>query len=236
MQVDPAEDHLELVKRGRAKDHRGHEGPLAREGQGHLHRIQPVFLRDLQIGVHRIEHAVRLAPAQIPVDRHARSFGQRAILVFAGQQPRRQRRVRQHPDIFVVACLGHVGISDARQQRIFVLDRNGTRAARAFSGIHPLGQPPSAFVAQPEGADGAAGHLVLQRAKAVFHMRHRLGTVLRRGVILPVLAEHVAAAIGPVELVEIDVIGVEPLQRSFKRAADRIGRNPRAVTHRSPRA
>ena len=98
----------------------------------------------------------------------------------------------------------------------------GARFAFLNAAVPPLpGGFASSALACEQGFRPA--FLALQRAERVMHVLHGLRAVLHGRVEVPILAEVVTAAIGPVELVEVHIIGVEPLQRSFKRATDRIG-------------
>src|SRR6056297_4350799 len=61
-------------------------------------------------------------------------------------------------------------------------------------------------------------------------MRQGTGLVLSRGVVMPILAKHVAAPIGPVELIKVDAIGLEPPQRSLHRLGNGFGTYRRTIT------
>ena len=62
-------------------------------------------------------------------------------------------------------------------------------------------------------------------------MRHRLCAVLLRRIIFPVLPEHIAAPVGPVELIEINVIRLEPAQGAFNGFANGSRGNPGPFAH-----
>ena len=124
--LDRPQRPVQLIQRGRPENRRGHEGPRATPGQRHMHRIQIMTPRDVQIGLNRIKDPIGLAPAQFRTQRHARSVRNRLILVLAGQQPRAQWRKGNQAHVLVYAHLGHIGVIEPAEQRIFVLH-----------GVHP---------------------------------------------------------------------------------------------------
>ena len=170
-----------------------------------------------------------MAAAQLGHDRHARALGHGPVLILARQQTGGQRRKRQETYILVHAQLGHVGVIEAAHQRILVLNRRHTRPVALLRKTQPLRRAPGAFVGQAKGADRAACHFALQSLQSFVHMGQRLLTVLAGRIVTPILPEHVTAAIGPVKLVEVDMIGLQPPERGFDRLGDRPGGNRRPI-------
>ena len=62
-------------------------------------------------------------------------------------------------------------------------------------------------------------------------MGNRLGTVLSAGVKRPVFAKHIRATVGPVKLVEINHIRLEPRKAALNRGRNRLRSDRRAVAH-----
>src|SRR5699024_10405256 len=75
---------------------------------------------------------------------------------------------------------------------------------------------PRCFVGQAEVADLAFLDQASQLAETIFQ-RHR---VVLRVVFVFEAAEEVGAPVGPVQLVEIDVVGLQPAQAGLERVAD----------------
>ena len=80
-------------------------------------------------------------------------------------------------------------------------------------------------------ANGAAFDLILECAHAISHILAYLIRFLPRWIVAPVLAEHITAAVRPVELIQIDIICVQTAQATFDGLRDTLGRNRRAVAY-----
>ena len=80
-------------------------------------------------------------------------------------------------------------------------------------------------------ANGAAFDLVLQRAHAISHILAHLIRFLPRWIVAPVLAEHITAAVWPVELIKINIISIQTAQATFDGLRDTLGRNRCAVAY-----
>ncbi len=129
-----------------------------------------------------------------------------AAAVLAGQQTAREREVREQPDPEPLADRDQVALGLAREPRVLVLRRDERRKpalGRDAVGLLDLRR------AQVRRADEP--HLALAH-----ELVHRAERLLDRG--------H---AVGPVVLVEIDVVGAEPPQRAFDRRADVLRRAAR---------
>ena len=107
---------------------------------------------------------------------------------------------------------GKVGVEQAAQQGIFILDRSHARQRAIFSEPKPLRRSPCALVRQAGMADLAFAAQGFQAVENLLHMREGGGAVLAGRVVVPVLAEHVGAAVRPVKLVEIDIVGAHRAQ------------------------
>ena len=197
-----------------------------------MHRVEPVAAGDVEMGVHRREGALGPAPAELGVERHARAFGHGTPLVLARQQPARQSRVGQQRDALVMRRLGHVGVVEPAEQRVLVLHRGDARPARPPGRRVPGGGAPGGLVRQPEMEDVAGLHEPRERARRVVHVPAHGGRILPRRVVGPVLAEVVGAALGPVELVEVDAVGPQAPQRAMDRLGQRLGRDAAPVAQR----
>ena len=125
--------------------------------------------------------------------------------------------------------LAHVGVVEPAEERVFVLHRGDARRARLLREAEPCHRAPGAFVRQPEGADLARRHDLAERLGHGAHVVDRAGLVLAGRVEAPVLAEVVGAAVGPVELVEVDPVGPETAERGVDAGMDGFGRHRRAA-------
>ena len=134
-----------------------------------------------------------------------------------------------------MAELGHVGVVEAVHQRELVLHGLHPWAANTFGHAQPLRGSPRRLVRQSDVTDAARLDLGLQLAQYVLHVCDCAGLILMRRVVGPVLAEHVAAAVRPVQLIEVDVVGLEPPQRVLHSLAYPLGRDRCAVAHGSAR-
>ena len=207
----------QLVRGGRAEDRRDREGPLHGEGQRHVHRVEPVALRKIEIGVDGGEDAVGLAPAEIcrcdpsgcpRVPRRpgtCRSAGPRP----AGNRP--EASPARSPPVRQDRC--HRGGRAANIRSGWIAPAAGPRPRRSAA-IAPLPQALSF-----DSAKWRIFSFIHSRLRGVQDLQHvgpRGRAVLGGGVVAPVLPEMVGAAVGPVDLVDVDHIGPQPRERGVE--------------------
>ncbi len=175
----------------------------------------------VDIGTHRRLLQRLQAAAEIAVDCRPRAGRLLAVEIFAAQQAGGQRRIGEQADILVVRQLRHVEVIMAIEQIVFVLHGGDTRQAARFGQRDEFLGAPGRLVGQPDGADLAGLHAVVQRLELLVHVGERPLAVLAKRVVAPGLAEVEMAAVRPVDLVEIDIVGLQALQAGIDRLADR---------------
>ncbi|MNZ94649.1 hypothetical protein D3C78_1137630 [compost metagenome] len=113
----------------------------------------------------------------------------------------------------MLADLRQGNLKTAVQQAIGVLNRNDTRQLMFFSQLQVTHYTPWRFVRHPDIADFTGTHLFGQR----FQRFQQGDGGLIVGVLIIELAEVVGRALRPVQLVEIEIIGVESFQAGVQR-------------------
>ena len=104
----------------------------------------------------------------------------------------------------------------AVEQVVGVLDRHCTRPAAGFGQGEELHGAPRRFVGQANVADLAGLHLFVQG----FERFLQWGEVVFVLVLVAQLAEEVGAALRPVQLVEVDPVGLQALEAGVEGCAD----------------
>jgi hypothetical protein len=198
--------------RGRARDRRGHRGPRDLPGDRDLARFRVVLLGHL---VERLEDA---QPARVEVllggAGAARALGRVGLgAVLAGEEAGGQRIEVDHADLALQAqrleiVLEHGAVVEVVQR----LQALVARDAQALGDVERLGQPRRGEVRGADGAHLAGLHEVVEGTQRV--LERRVGVVV-------------------VRLVEVDVVGLQALERGLDRLADVGRREPDlAFAHR----
>ncbi|CFW18986.1 Uncharacterised protein [Bordetella pertussis] len=157
---------------------------------------------------------LRVAVAGKPREqREPRALRARPVEVLARQDTHGQRRVGQQPDAFAVAELGQADLEDAVEQVVRVLDRGHLGQPVLLGCLQETRHAPRGFVGQADMAHLARAHEILQHLKRLFD-RYGVGVVHPR---VGQLAESIGGAIGPVQLVEVQVIGLQALEAGVQR-------------------
>ena len=136
-------------------------------------------------------HALLALAAAGQVVGEARSGRPGAAVVLAGEHAAAQRRVGQQADPLHAADLRQFVLAAAVDQGKVVLDAVEAGQAVLFRGPEVLHEAPGGFVAAADGPHLALLHQAGQRLQSV-------------------LLAH--AVVGPVGLVEVDVVGLQPAQ------------------------
>ena len=183
---------------------------------------------DVQIGFRRrvgIDRGVARRPM---VERAAAARRDGAVQVLAGQRAGGQRRIGEQPDILAQGHLRQTVLEGPVQQVVGVLDGGDARQPRHFGGAQVAHHAPGAFVRQADMADFAGLDQFGQRRQRLFD-RH---AVMLRLVLVGADAETVGDAVGPVDLVEVDVVGLQPRQAGLDRREEVGAIQPRlAIAH-----
>lgn len=160
---------------------------------------------------HRLGHA-RLAVALGKAVKFSHPAARlRVAQVFAAEQAKRHRRIRQQGNLLTVATLQHGDFPGAVEQAVGVLHADHARQLVFTGGVEKLHQPPWPFVGQADVADLALVHQLGQRLQG-FPWR---GERALLGRIVEKITKHRRVALRPVQLIKIDVVGLQPAQRAF---------------------
>ncbi len=76
-----------------------------------------------------------------------------AIIIFAAEQPSRERRVGQQVDILKGADFGEVVVEMAAEEIVLVLDGRHPRQAVSLGNLEIFGRAPARFVGEADGAN-----------------------------------------------------------------------------------
>ncbi len=109
----------------------------------------------------------------------------------AGQQPVGQREVGQHPHAVLVAGRHDVGLHVTLEQAVVVLSADERRATGRRGDVCGPGDLPAGEVAVAEVADLSLQHQLVQRGEGLLDGCHRVGRM---------------------QLIEVDVVGLQPAQ------------------------
>ena len=140
-----------------------------------------------------------LAAAHFEILGKARAFGAGAAVVLAREHAAADGRIGDQADTFLAADLCQFILEAAVVEAEVVLDRLVARGTNCLRGFDRLHQAPRGLIRAAENAHFAGTDQLVER----FH------GLLVGGVM-----------VGPVGLVEVDVIGAELLQAVFHRADD----------------
>ena len=166
------------------------------------HGIEPVFGGDggeafgrgQRLFIDEAAAHLRLAPFHGEIAREARAFGPGAAVVLARQHTTRDRRIGDQADAFLAADLRQLILEAAVVEAEVVLDRLVAGRAQLFGGGDRLHQAPARLVRTAGDADFPGAHQFVEHVHGF----------LVRGVM-----------VGPVGLVEVDVVGLELGQAGF---------------------
>ncbi len=127
----------------------------------------------------------------------ARVVGRRlAALVLAGQQSARQREERQQAELVFLRRRQQILLDVAHDEAVFVLAGDETADVHRARDIFGFGDAPGRKVGIADVAHLALAHEIVERAQRLLDRRQRIVIVL---------------------LVEIDVVGLQPLQARLDR-------------------
>ena len=199
---------VQLLQACRANDVAGHERLLRHKRQRHLRRVQPMLPRQCNVAAAcRFRLRVEVT-AEAAVFRQSRFRWAGAILIFAAEHAERQGRIRQQAALLANRDFRQAHFKAAVEQVVGVLDRHRTRPATGFGQGEELHGAPRRFVGQADVADLAGLHLLIQRFEGFFQR----GEVVFVLVLVAQLAEEVGTAFRPVQLVEVDPVGLQALE------------------------
>jgi hypothetical protein len=148
--------------------------------------------------------------------RIARSGRLGAVQILAAQGTERQAGIGQQFNALVLADLCQSDLKAAVQQAVGVLNRDNARQLVFFSQLQVAHYAPRRFIGYPDIADFTGAHLLGQRFQR-FQQGNRSFIV---GVLIIEFAEVVGLALRPVQLIKIEIIGVQPFQACVQRGAD----------------
>ncbi|EDT42158.1 hypothetical protein BamMEX5DRAFT_2028 [Burkholderia ambifaria MEX-5] len=157
---------------------------------------------------------MRLAVALEALEqRDTRAGRTRTVLILAGQPAECERRIGEQADAIAMRELGQAVLERAVQQAVRVLDACDARQPELLGRAQELRDAPRRFVRHADRADLAGLHEFREHTQR-FLDRHRIRIVdprIRRA------AECRRAAIGPVQLVQVDIVGLQALEAAVER-------------------
>ena len=209
---------LQLRHAGGADDGRGHEPARIAPGQCQLRWRQAV-----RAGQRRIlagcRYGGRAHVAGTPAGREARqaALGLRIVDVFCRQLAERQRAVGQQADVLAVAgFVEQARLEMARRQVVQVLDGRDTGQAFQLGLLDVFAHAPRRFVRHADVANLAFLDQLAQRGQGILDGDR--GVILARVVHAGTEDGQVAA--GPEQLIQVDVLRLQPAQAVFDGGAD----------------
>ena len=167
-----------------------------------------MLLRDLAHDGDGRPGAILVDGREIERGSAAFAIARRARAVFAGQQPARHRRPDHQAELFLVEQWHDLAFQVAAGDRVVGLHRLEAGKALAVGYAQRLGDAPGLPVGNADIAHLAAGDEVVERPQRLVDRRHRVGAV---------------------QLVEIDMIGLQPLQAAIDRVHDVAARGAALV-------
>ena len=215
---------VELLDRGDADDRAGHAPVAVAEGQRHLRRGQAVLASQRVVAPcrgQRLGAAVALL-AHAGEERHAPGLCrvvEAGGVVLAAEQAEGQRRIGQQRHLAALHQLVQAVVHRAVDQAVGVLHAGDARQAGGIGQAHELGHAPRRLVADADMAHLARLHQPLQAAQLLVDRRD--GAVTLRVEVQ--VAEHRHVARRPVQLVQVDDVGLQPLQAAFAGSDDVVG-------------
>mmetsp|Transcript_10683 Transcript_10683/g.26187 ORF Transcript_10683/g.26187 Transcript_10683/m.26187 type:complete len:287 (-) Transcript_10683:372-1232(-) len=221
---------LELLHSRRSNDDAVRVLTRARPREGHLRGREPMFLGKLRVGLTRFEGARRVVTRlELRVLLVARSskVGTVEISVLPGEGAARQRAIHEQPDAILASVHvdGRASLSGAVLLELpfkhaeVVLDADGGGDAELLGRVQVLHDTNGVLVTDAPVLD-------LARLE---QFAHRLHNVLNRNSICLLLAplvshrpKHGGVPVGPVDLVQIKVRRLKPLERRIACLEDLI--------------
>ena len=219
LDVDRCQAGVELLHGSRADDVRGHERPRRHEGEREMNGVDAVLGREREVGVDRLLDARLLLSRPALEKGRARARRPGAALVLACEIALSERRVGQQTHVLAQRHLRQPDLEGSADQTVDVLDGGHARTAAALREVQEARHAPGRLVGEADVADLAFLDQPVERAERVFD-RHRVVIGRQAGVGRAALAEQADAPVGPVQLVEVDLVRAQALQRPFQGVAD----------------
>mmetsp|Transcript_11431 Transcript_11431/g.28942 ORF Transcript_11431/g.28942 Transcript_11431/m.28942 type:complete len:341 (-) Transcript_11431:95-1117(-) len=190
------------------------EPPRRTKRDRQLGQTHARLLRDLRVLLHRRHHALPVEPLLKPAGKlgKPRAAGGGPVAVLPREDPPREDAPREESDVEVGgrAGLRELGFEGAVDKAEGVLDGDGAGHAEAVRGEDCLADAEGCLVGEAVGAD-------LPGVEELFQCEEGFvdGDVVRAflGGFVGGDAEAGDPAVGPVELVEVDVVGAEAAER-----------------------
>lgn len=154
---------------------------------------------------------VALSPVE---ERGPRPGGPGAALVLAGQIALCQRGVGKQAHILAFVELGQPMLVDTVDEVEGILHACDPRLALGLGEMQETRQAPGRLIRKPDVAHLASLHQAVERVERLLD-RDLVGMRLARGA-----AKQRHGAIGPVKLIEIDIVRLKPPQRAFDGLVD----------------
>ena len=155
----------------------------------------------------RLQVGLVVAETELGKEVEARAGGS-TVEVFSREVAEGKTAVSHEADIMIVAGLCKVGVEDSIHETEGVLDRNGHRQVLLARQAAKLRDTPRCLVAQPEIAHFAGPYEVAKN----FELLLDGSRVPLSGGVVVRFAELGHVAIRPVDLIEVNVIGLEALK------------------------
>mmetsp|Transcript_13766 Transcript_13766/g.34604 ORF Transcript_13766/g.34604 Transcript_13766/m.34604 type:complete len:391 (-) Transcript_13766:43-1215(-) len=206
-----------------------HVVPVRYPGEGHFHHARVLLLCHLGILGHRLAAPLLQEPLLILLeDGEARLCGESPVQVLSREDPTSERRPSQQADIAVPrgAGLRQLRLELPVHQRKGVLDGDGRGNAQLVAEVAQLANPVAAFVGDPPVLDLPLIKNLLEAFQG-FLEGHRVLPVAGEVVDRAPEAGHVP--VWPVQLVQVDVRGLQPDQRGIHRAQNVLRVQPGLV-------
>src|ERR1039458_2744698 len=200
---------------GGSHDRRGHSRLMQEPGEGNLRGGHAALVRDLDHAFYYVEVG-RLVVQVVGELVAAGARRQPIALARAGarQHTPRERTPRDHADPLLDALRDHLPLLLAVDEVVMVLHRDETSPAAQLGDMLGLGELPGEHAAGADVASLASAHYVMQCLHGLLDWR---------------------AAVPAMDLIEVDVVHTQALQRGVDRTENVLARQAAAVLSRSHR-
>ena len=207
---------LKLLHGRCAEQGAGDKRLTTHEGQRHLRRIKIVPPGDIDIGRHCFLRLLAAVARKTAEQRIARARRFRAVEVFPGQRTERQTGIGQQLNALILADFRQPHFIAAVHQAVRVLNRHDARQIVLIRQMEIAHHAKRRFVGDANIANLTGALEFGQRVQRIQQGDDWRGI----GPGVAQLAETVGRALRPVDLIEVEIIGLQTLQAVVQSIAD----------------
>lgn len=142
-------------------------------------------------------------------------------MIFASKIALRERRIGEQSDALALGEFGKADLEGAVDEIIGVLDRNDARPMAELGGAQETRHAPGRFIGQADVTNLAGLDETAQRFERFFD--RNFVALCRPPIGRAACAPKRKRAIRPMQLVKVDVVGLQPLERALDRMIDILG-------------